>query len=392
MADNDVQQMMEQEINAATEQPNNDENETKEQENNNENDNENTTQPTTLKPVTSVLNFEKPTTLQFNKQNDETPNPKLFNEDVRIRLWRWLFISAMPVIFLAILSAQAYNSSDGKFDSDNVELSFLIGLSVEIYYLAYFGLIGYLFWSGAQKSKGRYLFRVWTRSNPVPGWAKLNIASHQQLYEWEAIQSISEFSAIDGGVPSFMLANLGPYTWAIVTMHFAAELQCPIIAFEWDTADLCEVIGVCGLVMIGIFELDPYNPGMKKFHYLGAGMGVGTVVGFFIQAFSLSPAAAGHPDDVNYGLLVLSILISLIAGSCFMLWQWSNKSTVKYQEEIREKYKDRKPSEEETTIIKGTITRFSVKNVIFEGVFLWCGATCLAIWLMNYNHKCCARG
>ena len=47
----------------------------------------------------------------------------------------------------------------------------------------------------------------------------MTVATHQQIYEFEAIQSISEFSAIDGGIASVMLSNLGPFTWAIVTMY-----------------------------------------------------------------------------------------------------------------------------------------------------------------------------
>ena len=187
----------------------------------------------------------------------------------------------MPMLFLFVLTLDKNDSSTGETAT---HLSQLIGVSVEIIFVGYFGLVSYLFWSGARKSKGRNLFRIWTRSDPVNGWTSMNIATHQQIYEYEAIQSISEFSAIDGGIASIMLSNLGPFVWAIVTMHFAAELHCNCF-FVWDIADVLEIIGITGLVMIGVFELDPYNPGMKFFHYFGAACGTGTVAGYCIVRY-----------------------------------------------------------------------------------------------------------
>ena len=110
----------------------------------------------------------------------------------------------------------------------------------------------------------------------------MSISSHQLLYKNKAIQSISEFSAIDGAVPNTMLATLSAYTWSMLVMYLAA-FAAWTCDFTFDWADYCEVIGVAGLVFIGMFELDPYNIWMKRFHYLGAIMGVGTIIGYAIQ-------------------------------------------------------------------------------------------------------------
>lgn len=151
----------------------------------------------------------------------------------------------------------------------------------------------------------------------MPGWADMSIAEHQQLYKFEAIQSISEFSAVDGGVPSFMLSNLGPFTWAVVIMHFAAQTEYNADVFRWDIADLFELMGVSGLVMIGIFELDPYNAPMRSFHNIGAATGIGTVVGMIIQAWSLS-------KNESVLRLVLKCAIAAIGLMFMVMWVCSN--------------------------------------------------------------------
>ena len=134
-----------------------------------------------------------------------------------------------------------------------------------------------------------------------------------------------------------------------------------------------------------MFELDPYNPGMKTFHYVGAGCGVGTIVGYAIQSWSLMNAYD------NGGYLVAPILISVIAFTCFLLWQfWFNRKTEKYQQEIREKWNgnETKPTTEELQEIREKITSLSLSNVISEGIFLFMGATSLALYLMFYDDKC----
>lgn len=201
----------------------------------------------------------------------------------------------------------------------------------------------------------------------------MNIAGKQYQYHYTAIQSISEFSAIDGGVASIMLANLGPFTWAVTVMSFAAQIQC-FDDFSWDAADLCELLGVTGLVMIGLFELDPHNKPMKIFHYVGALLGSGTVLGFLIQGVSLSNAQGGGDSDSSSssstgsnvdastgstfdsnwdsdsdggssggaGYLVLPVLIALICFVLFICWQCGfNKCTDKYQEKIDEEVKEK---------------------------------------------------
>jgi len=333
-------------------------------------------------------------------------NP-ICNKDVHIRLARWTFITALPVIFLFVLTHR-----------DEIDLAFLIGIAIEAMYVVYFSMIAYLFYSGTGEEKHdgpRYLFRIWTRSESVRGWADMSIAAEQRRYALHAIQSISEFSAVEGAISSSMLANLGSFSWATVAMHFAAELSCNSLVFGWDIADYCEIIGVCGLVMIGMFELNPYNPGMKLFHYIGAAAGVGTIAGYVIQSWSRS-------HEQGWQTLIAPVIIAVIGGTCFILWQWSNKQTDAKILEFHKKYTNatvtEKPgnflcipckqckresldeqdgkvweickpiTDKDRKEIRRAITRLSIRNVVTEGIFLFSGATSLALWLMFYHEDC----
>ena len=80
---------------------------------------------------------------------------KFCNKDVKVRLIRWSFMALLPLVFLFALTLD-----------EGAHLSELIGVAVEFMFICYFSLVSYLFWSGARKSKGRNLFRIWTRNDP----------------------------------------------------------------------------------------------------------------------------------------------------------------------------------------------------------------------------------
>eukprot|EP01083_Nonionella_stella_P118803 354770_1 len=286
-------------------------------------------------------------------QDHKTDKTKCCNNEVQMRFARWSFIALVPIIFLTI-----------ETNVPNVELTVLLGVCIEMLYIIYFSIIGFYFYSGSRKSKNRTLFRVWTRAERVPGWAIMTIATQEQIYAYEAIQSISEFSAVDGGIPGFMLANLGTFTWTVLAMHYATELECDSDRFTWDIADVMEVVGVLGLVMIGIFELDPHNDPMKRFHYLGALAGCGTIGGFFIQQVSLT-----HNDKYGYSLIWLPIAITVIAVTAFLAWRYHMSKTEAYQTKIKGLYQGKKPAPKELEEIRGEITAYTLKNVTAEANF-----------------------
>ena len=78
---------------------------------------------------------------------------------IGIRLIELIFITLIPIIALSILT-------NNQNPNDRYTLSFFLGITIEIMYICYFSLIGYLFYSGSRISQNRSLFRIWTRSAP----------------------------------------------------------------------------------------------------------------------------------------------------------------------------------------------------------------------------------
>jgi len=279
-------------------------------------------------------------------------------ENFTIRLKRSMFIILLPVIFLFVLG----NLNDRP-------LSKVVGSTLLIEYAIYFSFIFRLFCSGARNGRG--LYRIYSASATPSNWAKMSVSSHQLLYKNRAIQSISEFSAIDGGVPNTMLATLSAFTWCTLVM-FLATFSAWTCNFKYDASDYCQLVGVAGLVLIGMFELDPFNKWMKRFHYIGAAMGTGTIIGYFIQQLSLGTK------------IWLPILISVIALSAFIAWQVFNKLTDKFEQEHEN------ITLEDVEKIQGELSRFTMKNVLSEAIFLFCGALCTCLWIIEYDQNCSA--
>ena len=73
-------------------------------------------------------------------------------------------MTIIPVLFLMILTATARADGDVA-----VSLSFWVGFGLQIMYIAYFGMVGYLFWSGHKQDRGgeegkTHLFRILTKT------------------------------------------------------------------------------------------------------------------------------------------------------------------------------------------------------------------------------------
>ena len=109
-------------------------------------------------------------------------------------------------------------------------------------------------------------------------WAPLSLALNQIAWPLKPVHSVSEFSAIDGAMPSVMLSNIGQFTWAMVAMHFLIHIRINNGDFTFKFSDFVEMFGVAGLVMLGVFETTPHNKDVSLFHAIGACMGFGTVL------------------------------------------------------------------------------------------------------------------
>ena len=138
--------------------------------------------------------------------------------------------------------------------------------------------------------------------------------------------------------------------------------------FKWDISAYLELIGCAGLLMIGIFELDPFNPCMQRIHYTGALLGCGSFAGYIYQ-------------DGNFLFEHDGKVLAAIAFLGFILWNVSSFISRKFVKEIECKTMD----EIKHDLIAAKITKFSLSMMFFEATFLLSGATCLCFWLMNYK-------
>merc|ERR1719402_900796 len=98
-------------------------------------------------------------------------------------------------------------------------------------------------------------------------------------------------------------------------MMYIAHMQCDDgYAFYLDFTDVLLVIGVNGIVMIGLFELNQFDLGMKHGHYIGVGMAICILVACFVQGVSISM------EEEDWTYLVAPIVLNVIAWSCFIYW------------------------------------------------------------------------
>eukprot|EP00484_Ammonia_sp_Unknown_P005480 CAMPEP_0197058496 /NCGR_PEP_ID=MMETSP1384-20130603/108581_1 /TAXON_ID=29189 /ORGANISM="Ammonia sp." /LENGTH=329 /DNA_ID=CAMNT_0042493273 /DNA_START=33 /DNA_END=1022 /DNA_ORIENTATION=+ len=294
---------------------------------------------------------------------EERFNPDTLSEDerekgreykFRIRVARAISIVSLAFVFLGLL--QVFPNHLNK----------IVGTSLLVMYIVYFGMVFYLFISGVRD--GRHLFRVVSVSAVPDRWASMNMCAYQVQHKYEAIQSISEFSAIDGGVAGHMLSTVSAYTWCILVMQLAA-FSAWTCGFSLDIADVLELVGIAGLLFIGLFELDRANKKMKTMHYVGAGMGTCTIAGYMIQQWFIGEK------------IWLPFLIAAIAIIGFALWQISNRQTDRFQENL-------KSGQSLSVQAQQELSMFTLKNVAFEAVFLFCGALCTSLWLWDYGRFC----
>jgi len=267
-----------------------------------------------------------------------------------------------------------------------------------------------------------------TRLSKVDQWARMRIANTQVMYKLRAIQSISEFSAISGGQANQMIANLGPFAWVAVAMMYIAHMQCLDGSnFHLDITDVLLIIGVNGIVMIGLFELNQFDLGMKHGHYIGVGMAICLLVASMIQGISISKA------QDNWAHLAAPILLNGIAWPTFIYWlkisspdsakQYEQQfidycegtkvtpnleGDFKKEDEKRNKEREKaaqngtafeeKTDEELRTELKKKyiednelrkmISVLSVKCVAFEGTAIYCTTLALSWYLFQWGHTC----
>ena len=312
--------------------------------------------------------------------DDSEETAKLFLENERekfgARLWRTILAVLIPILLFPFAA----------HPSINVPIISLCGIALLIMFVGYFFHVFSIF-GRAKRKPGSVIYRMYSVSAISPEWTSMSVAYRVYAFQNHPIESISEFSAIDGGIAQSMLLTISCYSWATVLCAIAFEAEDK--GFKaLNFGDVSELIGCFGLVLIGTFDLDPFNSRLQICHYLGALLGTGTIIGFWYQQYKIG----NHKGrDVAYHIIGPTIL-SAVAVTCFLLWQYYGYIADKYPP-VR---KNRKPGcleklmspcipEDEPDLSQ--ISNISLKNVFFEAVFLFCGACSMCLWMIYY-HEC----
>ena len=275
---------------------------------------------------------------------------------LKIRLVRAMNVVVLGPIFLLVLTMLP-----------NRPFSVVAGAGVLTMYIIYFSVIFGLLYTGTRN--GKQLYRIYSSSASPIDWVDMNVSSYQLLYKNKAIKSISEFSAINGGVPSKMLSTLSAYTWAFLLMFLGAHnaFQCDFI---WDVADIAEVVGIGGLIFIGMFELDVENIWMIRLHYLGAFCGNGCIIGYGIQQYYVGTK------------FWLPITIASIGITSMITWLYIQRRSEKFEAQYQNIAVD------DVHKISQDLTRYTILCVVSEAIYLFSGALCTCLWMMEYDQNC----
>jgi len=302
----------------------------------------------------------------------------IFNDDVLARIYRFLMIWSIPLAMLIALDTLSENYENDHF------LSRVLGASLFLMHSVYFINLARLMWPAANPETEAHLFKVQTKLSRVEGWATMRIANTQLLFPHRPIQSISEFSAIAGGQARHSIANLGPIAWVGLVMMYGSHMQYDEGSFRWDIAECLIIIGVSGIVMIGMFELNHFDQGMRLFHYVGVGMAICILAASLIQGWSLG----------GYNML-FPLMLNVVAWPCFLTWRWysSPERANQFQEKFLEYSRLQRASgktldDECRRALYKKINRFSVKCILLEGIAIYCTTTALAWYLYQWGNTC----
>jgi len=312
--------------------------------------------------------------LRFNCEEWHEQAMEDSQHQFKIRLLRVFFIVTVPMI---LLIASSYIP---------VSFSFIVGIGLLFMFIIFFIIFfRIIFIFGNHENDGECkLYRIYSMSQRPPKWAaNLDISYIQLLYKNNSIHSISELCAVHGGVTKSMLNTLGAYTWIAVTIHYIEQIKHENSTFIWDVADICIIIGTMGLLLISIFELDPFNKKMRSMHTFGALSGTAAVLGFILQQYS------HHNGDY----LIISITFAIICFTAFIAWNITKTAADLCQlpmiltQEGGEQYNcfwTRLTRLLVPNYKRIGISLYSRMNIGFEAIFLFMGALCLCLFLMDY--------
>ena len=226
--------------------------------------------------------------------------------------------------------------------------------------------------------ENRTLFRIYSVNGFDDYWIEQSFTYRALLFRTHPIESISEFSAIQGNIGGSMLLLLSIFSYMIILCELGAEIH--FNKLEVCLADYFELFGMGGLVLIGTFELDPFVQILNIMHYAGAGLGTLTLVGFLTQQIIIDK----HDKNGNVIGIVGGVFLGVVACISFGFWQHYTKVSNIFGKKQRFSSKNRDEWRNDKKL-RETITWLSYKNIISEAIFLFCGALSMCFWLIRLD-------
>ena len=249
-----------------------------------------------------------------------------------------------------------------------------------------------------QKNDENYnLCRMYSLKSNSNNWARMNFTCGIIKFPKHPIASISELSAIDGGVAQKALLVVGSYAWSILLCAIilgASKKDDDYNKLNWG--ELLQLIGCFGLVMIGTNDLDPFNSFIQILHHFGVLLGLCTIGGYWYQEYILYK----YNNNERYSLLQYMLLpflltiMALISGIMFIYYQilasmfppddsLSPPHCIKLfcQKCNCLPRKNYDYDEVETK----QVTYVSKRVIIWESIFLISGALSLSFYLLSYD-------
>ena len=256
------------------------------------------------------------------------------------------------------------------------------GCVLMIMFSMYFGLTLKMFFQAHYK--GNYLYRVYSLNGIIPNWTEMSVCYRAIQFPYNPIESISEFSAIHGGMGQIYLFSIGLFSWCVLLVSFFTQLQFNDKFEKFGISEICEVIGCYGLLLIGIFELDPFNKFMIMCHYTGALLGFCTVIGFNYQQFfiysKLNSISVG--GILYHVVLPIALDIGLIIGYCS--WMYFGCKAKEYGKKLtQERTKNNNNNNSDNDRI--SLNKLALANVCCEALFLIVGAYSMCLYLISYE-------
>ena len=281
-------------------------------------------------------------------------------------------------------------------------------------FTAYFGTVISFFYKAHYN--GKYLYRVYSLSGIIPNWTDMTVCYRALQFPYNPIESISEFSAIHGGMGQAYLFSIGLFSWCVLLVSFFTQRQFNDKFQSFGVSEICEVIGCYGLLLIGIFELDPFSKYMIICHYIGGVLGLFTIIGFNYQQFFIySKLNSISVGDIFYRVLLPIVIdIGFVVG--YSTWIIYGIKAQEYGKKWIQKTKkndddnndndnnndddnnnDNDDSNNEDSRVhvqdasndadnhRKSLNTLALKNVCCESLFLILGAYSMCLYLVSYD-------